>query len=809
MQNSITIDLQRLGKIVEDAGSEVYLFSPANFRFLYVNRGGCENLGYSLEQLRELTPLDIKPEFDRTRFEEMVQPLINGKLPYLDFRTVHERRDGSQYDASIRLQLMDDGKEALFYAAVQDITELKQTQKALHETTMRLEAILGNTAMAVFLMDERQHCIFMNDAAEKLTGFAFAETQGRPLHDVIHHSYPDGRHFPIDECAIDRAFPENHQTVGEEIFVHKDGSFYPVGFTASPMKDGNGTTYGTIIEAKNITSEIEARKKIEDFNATLKSRIEEALKERRNLENQLIQAQKMEAIGQLTGGVAHDFNNLLQVIGGNLQLLHKDLAGDGNKLQRVQNALAGVDRGAKLASQLLAFGRQQPLDPKPVHLGRLVRGMDDMLRRTLGESIEIETVVAGGLWNCMVDHAQVENLLLNLAINARDAMDRHGKLTIEAGNAFLDEAYANNYQDVAPGQYVMLAVTDTGCGMTADILEKVFEPFYTTKGPGEGTGLGLSMVYGFVKQSQGHIKIYSERGEGTTIRIYLPRTFGAEELFETKLTLTPHASGSETILVVEDDDAVRITTVDLLTDLGYVVLEANSADNALVIVNSGAKIDLLFTDVVMPGKLKSPELARIAQLKIPTVHVLFTSGYTQNAIVHAGRLDEGVELIAKPFTREGLAQKIRAILASNVHNLPTLENVDFAKNEDQEKQTSQYLSILLVEDEVLIRMSLCEMLQDQGHTVFQAATLGEAREHLSKQQLDVLISDIGLPDGSGLDLVKEVDEHYPSIYIVIASGNSVRIELDKTGSQKAVRHLLKPFDETSLRALLSDLRRGD
>ena len=668
MKRSASITTERLGRIVEEASSEVYLFAGDDFRFLLVNRGARDNLGFSIEELRQRTPWDIKPEICREDFLKLVEPLLSGTTERLDFETVHERKDGSRYDVSIRLQLMQPDGEPVYYAAVQDLTVLKQTQAALQESTRRLDAILSNTTMAVFMMDERQHCAFMNNAAEQLTGFTLAETRGKTLHEVVHHTYPDGRAFPIEECAIDRAFPEDNQTAGEEVFVHKDGSFYPVGFTASPMRDESGATIGTIIEARNISEDLKARAAMEAFNSTLIERVEEAIHERKKLEGQLVQAQKMEAVGQLTGGVAHDFNNLLQVIGGNLQLLEKDLAGDERKLRRVHNARAGVRRGAELAAQLLAFGRQQALNPKPVNVGRLVRGMDDMLRRTLSETVKIETVISGDLWNCLVDPTQVENVILNLAINARDAMDRNGTLTIEAGNASLDEAYAAQHAEVIPGQYVMLSVTDTGRGIPQDILNKVFEPFFTTKGPGQGTGLGLSMVYGFVRQSNGHVKIYSDAGEGTTVRIYLPRTCQDEEILASETSTAPRSTENEVILVVEDDDAVRATSVELLSDLGYTILEASNADNGLAIVNSGINIDLLFTDVVMPGELKSPELARRAKQRLPAIQVLFTSGYTQNAIFHAGRLDEDVELIAKPFTREALAQKIRNVL--DLRSLP-------------------------------------------------------------------------------------------------------------------------------------------
>ena len=392
-----------------------------------------------------------------------------------------------------------------------------------------------------------------------------------------------------------------------------------------------------------------------------KKRVEETIAEREAIEAQLRQAQKMEAVGKLTGGIAHDFNNLLQVIGGNLQLLTRDVAGNIRAEQRVQNAIAGVARGAKLATQLLAFGRKQPLAPKVVNFGRLVRGMDDLLRRALGEGVEIETIVAGGLWNAMVDETQVENAILNLAINARDAMSGHGKLTIEAGNAHLDDRYARGHPDVEPGQYVMIAVTDTGSGIPRDIIDQVFEPFFTTKPLGQGTGLGLSMVYGLVKQSHGHIKVYSEVGEGTTFRIYLPRVRQQEAAASVAWT-GPARGGNETILVVEDDDDVRATVVELLSELGYRVLRAKDATSGLAIVESGMPIDLLFTDVVMPGPLQSREMAKRAQERIPGLAVLFTSGYTENSIVHGGRLDNSVEFLSKPYTRDDLAHRVRSSL---------------------------------------------------------------------------------------------------------------------------------------------------
>jgi signal transduction histidine kinase len=529
----------------------------------------------------------------------------------------------------------------------------------------------------------------------------------------------------------------------------------------------------------------------------LEEQVQLEIAERMQAEAQLRQAQKMEAVGKLTGGVAHDFNNVLQVIGGNLQLLAKDLAGNGRAEQRLQTALAGVSRGSRLASQLLAFGRRQPLAPKSVNLGRLVRSIDDMLRRALGEAIELETIVSGGLWNTFVDTAQVENALLNLAINARDAMAGRGRLTIEMGNAWLDDYYAARNAEVTRGQYVMLAVTDTGCGMPPDVVERAFEPFFTTKPEGRGTGLGLSMVYGFVKQSGGHIKIYSEAGQGTTVRLYLPRAMQQEDV-EIEPEMETASSGSETVLVVEDDEDVRDTVVSMLSELGYRVLKAKDADSALVIVESGVPIDLLFTDVIMPGKLRSPELARKARERIPGIRVLFTSGYTENAIVHGGRLDEGIELLSKPYTRENLARKLRHALRNRAQMATERTESPDATPAPGQKS----LRVLLVEDEALIRLSTADMLMELGHIVIEAGNAEEALNLLDGEDVDLLLTDLGLPQISGAELARETRKRFPNIPVIFASGYSGAVDGDGRTIENAVV-LPKPFDDRQLSSAIA------
>ncbi|KAF1007152.1 MAG: Blue-light-activated protein [Luteibacter sp.] len=513
-------------------------------------------------------------------------------------------------------------------------------------------------------------------------------------------------------------------------------------------------------------------------------------------QDQLRQAQKMDAIGKLTGGVAHDFNNLLQVISGNLQLLTADVNGNTRAERRVANAMAGVTRGARLAAQLLAFGRRQPLAPKVVNIGRFVRDMDELLRRALGEAIEVETVIAGGLWNTLIDPTNVENALLNLAINARDAMDGQGKLTIEAGNALLDDAYATAHGDLRPGQYVMLAVTDTGGGIPAAILPHVFEPFFTTKPEGQGTGLGLSMVYGFVKQSGGHVKIYSEPGHGTTVRIYLPRSTQTEDRI-VDLDGGEVRGGDETILVAEDDDAVRETVVGMLADLGYRVLRARDAESALSIIESGIAIDMLFTDVVMPGPLRSPELARKAVERQPGIAVLFTSGYTENAIVHGGRLDEGVELLSKPYTREALARRVRHVLSGRVPRTASSEAPAPAMPVPPRHGP---LRVLVLEDDALIRLSIAEMLESRGHTVFEAGDGNEALRVYATEVIDVMLADVGLPGLSGVEVVERARETRPDLPVIYATGDHAANEIHRDARTAII---VKPYGVAELTEALA------
>ncbi len=497
------------------------------------------------------------------------------------------------------------------------------------------------------------------------------------------------------------------------------------------------------------------------------------------------QAQKMEVLGQMTGGVAHDFNNLLQVVSANLELVSQRLAKreppDGWLQARMDAARAGVVRGARLTRHLLAFARRQPLAPEPLDPARVLMGIEDMMRRTLGGAIALELVVGGGLWAVRADPNQLENALLNLVVNARDAMigpdgQPQGRLTIEVANASLNEEYAARAAEVTPGQYVMFAVTDTGIGMTSNQLRRAIEPFYTTKGEGKGTGLGLSMVFGFAKQSEGHFQLYSEPGRGTTARLYIPRTIAAVRAPSAEPAAIAVSQG-ELVLLVEDDPGVRQVAADALVSLGYTVLAAADAEAALHILEGGARPNVLFTDVVMPGALSSRGLAEQAQRMLPGLAVLFTSGYTQNSIVHNGELDHGINLLSKPWRTEDLARQMRAVL-----------------DQARKPRLAHALRVLLVEDEPLVRMTTAGMLAELGHDVIEAGTGAEAMARLI-QGVDLVVCDLGLPDMDGLALVDQVRERLPGVPVIVASGAA-------GASGRNVVWLGKPYDEFALRAAL-------
>jgi PAS domain S-box-containing protein len=488
-------------------------------------------------------------------------------------------------------------------------------------------------------------------------------------HNAPHKGMPEG-HLPVRSYLAVPVMSRTGEVSGGLFFGHSEPGVFTErserGMVTLAAEAGVAIDNARLSRATQ--REIEERRRAEEalqhLNTTLEEQVAERTRELRRNEEALRQSQKMEAVGQLTGGVAHDFNNLLQIIIGNLETLQRHLGDDSGRLQRsAANAMKGARRAAALTQRLLAFSRRQPLDPKPANANVLVNGLSELLQRTLGEAVSIETVQGAGLWQVEIDPNEFESALLNLAVNARDAMPDGGKLTIETSNAHIDGGYAASHAEVVPGQYVVVSVSDSGAGMDAKTAAQAFEPFFTTKAVGKGTGLGLSQVYGFVKQSGGHVKIYSELGQGTTVKIYLPRFDGgsADEALYGE-SLLPEGGAEETILVVEDDDDVRTHSVECLRELGYRVVEAHDGPSALRLLERQPQVDLLFSDVVLPGGLTGAQVAAQARELRPDLKVLFTTGYARNAIIHHGRLDKGVQLITKPFSFADLAAKVRDVI---------------------------------------------------------------------------------------------------------------------------------------------------
>ena len=668
----------------------------------------------------------LEPE-DAARASAAVEEAMASRTDYsVEYRV--RRPDGALvWVHAVGRPIFDDsGKPAGMVGAVQDVTARRETEEALREQSRILETLNRTGAAVAAELDLQRLVQLVTDAGVELTGAQFGaffynvftdtgealmlyslsgadrsqfEQFGMPRATAVFHptfvgegiirsddikkdprygqsdphfGMPKG-HLPVTSYLAVPVISRSGEVIGGLFFGHSEGGRFSeaherlISGIAAQAAIGidNARLYQSA--QKELADRMRAERDLRLLNDTLEQRVADEVTRRSEAEEALRQAQKMETLGQLTGGVAHDFNNLLQIVTGNLDILQRSLPEEAGRLRRAaENAMRGAERATVLTQRLLAFSRRQPLAPRPINLNKLVGGMSELLHRTLGETIEVETVLASGLWRVEADPNQLENAMLNLAVNARDAMPDGGKLTIETANTHLDRGYTAQNSEVLPGQYVVICVSDTGAGMDPATVQRVFEPFFTTKEVGKGTGLGLSMVYGFVKQSGGHVKIYSEPGEGTTVKIYLPRLHGdhVEEEAEDEAPV-PEGTREETILVCEDDDDVRAYSVEVLRELGYRVLEAHDGPSALrLLERQEGRVDLLFTDVVLPGGMTGAVLADEAKATRPELKVLFTTGYARNAIVHHGRLDPGVELITKPFSYAELAARVRDILDS-------------------------------------------------------------------------------------------------------------------------------------------------
>ncbi|HWV13155.1 MAG TPA: PAS domain S-box protein [Sphingobium sp.] len=572
----------------------------------------------------------------------LLSVLEKGETVHAKDRPFYIERDGGRgeevyFDISYSPVFEADGSIGGALCIVNETTQRVRTEREMLADRNRLWTLARDPFL---IADINGTWLSASPAWTEILGWSVDELIGRTSQWIEH---PDDIVRTRNE--ID-ALQQGQSTIRfENRFRTKNGDYRSFSWTAVP---DNGLLYCV---ARDVTEQRAHARALAEAEAALR------------------QAQKMETLGQLTGGVAHDFNNLLQVVTGNLELLQRGLKDDERMRRAADNAMAGAERAAMLTQRLLAFSRRQPLAPERVDPNRLVSRMSELLNRTLGASVEVETIQAARAWAIEVDLNQMENALLNLAVNARDAMPDGGKLTIEVANTHIDDRYAAQEEDVQPGQYVLICLSDTGEGMDADTLSHAIEPFFTTKEVGRGTGLGLSMVYGFIKQSGGHIRVYSEVGEGTSVKIYLPRYHGlvpANDQMEEAARPTV-SGGEETVLVCEDDEKVRAYAVEVLNELGYHVIEAGNGQAALEVLDqAGEPVDLLFTDVVLPGGMTGADVAREAAARRPDIKILFATGYARNAIFHHGRLDPGVELLTKPFTYADLAGKVREVLDRQV-----------------------------------------------------------------------------------------------------------------------------------------------
>jgi len=685
-------------------------------------------------------------------------------------------------------------------SVLQRVTAVQHANAALSQQCKHLLNLFRQAPGFMCVLEGENFVVRMaNAGCEALIGRR--EIVDRPLAEVLPELAPQGY---LD--VLSRVFRSGEAYRGRGMPVRitaDDGStrLRYIDFLVQPVHeddDERGPIVGLAVSGYDVSPHWETRRdlsrhrdRLEELVRERTAEIERLARERRETDAARNTSQRLEAIGKLTGGVAHDFNNVLQIIRSNLQLVEDRIADDAGADRHLAVAQDGVERGARLAAQLLAFARRQQLDPIVLSPGAWLPQLTGLIGSALGAGIEITTRIADGLWNVCVDPNRLENVLLNLAINARDAMGGRGRLTIQADNVEFDEALARSQLELDAGRYVMIGVADTGCGMSEDVQRRACEPFFTTKPAPQGSGLGLSMAHGFMRQSGGALVLHSESGVGTTIRLYFPYSDAPLTPIEPEVE-TPPGDGHETILLVEDEPAVRSSAVEFLRGFGYRVLAAADAVQALAILREGTPIDLLFSDVVMPGPVRSDELAAEARRLQPEIAVLFTSGYPEHAIRHGGGdLQPPAKLLQKPYRREDLARMVRKVLRRRALNQAAADSRDAS--------APAPVQVLLVEDNEILRSTTAEYLRELGYAVEGCANGSEALARAADAHYDVLMTDIDLPGMSGLDIVQALRRLQPQIGAVIVSGY-VHLLGDNAPADTFV--LAKPFDMSALDRLL-------
>jgi PAS domain S-box-containing protein len=618
-------------RLVIDSMPVLIIYIDNKERYVLSNKTGAEWHDTTPDYFIGKTLKEVHGE-NYARVSTKIRETLNGDI--VTFETTIDYSDGITRDVRITNvpDIGSDGRVRGFFGMAVDVTQSRQAERQLKESEARFHAVVDNFPASVYLKDiEGRYLIANRTFRDWLNVETESDCLGKTIHDF----------FPPDPNTVSEAHDQKVIKAGKAVIENREQT-YPDGITRKTWihrfpifgADGGCAAIGSV-----------------NMDVT----------DQHNLQNQLIQAQKMEAVGQLTGGVAHDFNNLLGVIIGNLDFMAEEYNGNAELAELIAPAMKAALSGANLNRQLLAFSRKQALSPKVIDLNHHVTGILDMLRRTLGETIEIDANLEASGWTTEVDPVQLENVLLNLAVNARDAMQNGGNLRIKTSKAHLGLAYTSTHPGVAPGDYLVLSVTDTGIGMTPDVLEHAFDPFFTTKGVGEGSGLGLSMVFGFTKQSGGHAEIKSRAGKGTTVNVYLPEVVLKAAVSPNEASNMPTAKG-ETILIVEDDPGILELGANMLSSLGYTVMDSGNGSAALEILDGASHVDLLLTDVVMPGGISGPELAKLAKDRCPDIKTIYMSGYTADKLSLADQENCETPLLLKPFRRTVLAKTLRNVL---------------------------------------------------------------------------------------------------------------------------------------------------